>query len=46
MVSVQWPTKKLHQVKNKSVKAEDIEAKVAALLDCLLRSETLKRAYG
>lgn len=36
------PQRSFIKCKNKSVKAEDIEPKVAALLDCLLRSETLK----
>lgn len=36
------PQRSFIRCKNKSVKAENIEPKVAALLDCLLRSETLK----
>ena len=36
------PQRSFIKCKNKSVKAEDLEPKVAALLDCLLRSETLK----
>ena len=36
------PQRSFIKCKNKSVKAENIEPKVAALLDCLLRSETLK----
>jgi site-specific DNA recombinase len=38
------PQRSFIKCKNKSVKAEDIEPKVAALLDCLLRSETLKKS--
>jgi site-specific DNA recombinase len=36
------PQKSFIRCKNKAVKAEEIEPKVAALLDCLLRSKTLK----
>jgi site-specific DNA recombinase len=36
------PQKSFIRCKNKSVKAEDIEPKVAFILDCLLRSKTLK----
>lgn len=36
------PYKSFIRCKNKSVKAEDIEPKVALLFDCLLRSKTLK----
>jgi len=36
------PQRSFIRCKNKSVKAEDIEPKVALILDCLLRSETLK----
>jgi len=38
------PQKSFIRCKNKSVKAEDIEPKVALLLDRLLRSETLKKS--
>jgi site-specific DNA recombinase len=38
------PQRSFIKCKNKAVKAEDIEPKVAALLDCLLRSETLKKS--
>jgi site-specific DNA recombinase len=36
------PQRSFIRCKNKAVKAEEIEPKVAALLDCLLRSKTLK----
>ena len=38
------PQRSFIKCKNKSVKAEDVEPKVAALLDYLLRSETLKKS--
>jgi len=38
------PQRSFIRCKNKAVKAEDIEPKVAALLDCLLRSKTLKKS--
>jgi site-specific DNA recombinase len=36
------PQKSFIKCRNKNVKAEDIEPKIALILDCLLRSETLK----
>ena len=38
------PQRSFIKCKNKSIKAKDIEPKVAVLLDCLLRSETLKKS--
>ena len=38
------PQRSFIKCKNKAVKAEDIEPKVVALIDCLLRSETLKKS--